>query len=214
VSSTLTTQILIDRVQAGDRSALDDLLRRYQQRVLVAVRIRMGAKLRRKVESWDIVQEVLVGAFGHLKSGDFGTEGALMKYLNVLVENRLRDEADRQNAQRRDADREISLGARSSGDGAPLIDIPDRSASGPSTLLSRMEDLERLERAMDELSPEHRELVVAVELEGRTYGELAEEGTFGKTPDAIRMKLNRAMVRLARLYHELEPGDYQNSRSH
>jgi RNA polymerase sigma factor (sigma-70 family) len=214
VPETLTTQILIDRVQAGDRAALNELCARYQERVLSAVRIRLGAKLRRKVESWDIVQEVLMGAFRHIKSGDFGTEGALMKYLNALVENRLRDEADRQNAQRHNADREISLGARSSGDGNPLMDIADRSAPGPSTLLSRMEDFERMERAMDELSPEHRELVVAVELEGRTYGELAEEGTFGKTPDAIRMKLNRALARLARLYHELEPGEDQNSRSH
>jgi DNA-directed RNA polymerase specialized sigma24 family protein len=55
---------------------------------------------------------------------------------------------------------------------------------------------------------------VAVELEGRTYGELAEEGTFGTTPDAIRMKLNRALARLARLYHELEPGENQGSRSY
>jgi DNA-directed RNA polymerase specialized sigma24 family protein len=150
--STLTTQILIERAQGGDRAALNDLCARYQDRVLAAVRLRMGAKLRRKVESWDIVQEVLMGAFRHIKSGDFGTEGALMKYLNVLVENRLRDEADRQNAQRRNADREISLGARSSSDGNPLIDLPDRSAPGPSTLLSRMEDLERMERAMDGLS--------------------------------------------------------------
>ena len=134
-----------------------------------------------------------------------------MKYLNVLVANRLRDEADRQGAQRRNPDREIPLdrhpdGGRSSGDGSPLMDIADRSAPGPSTVLSRMEDLQRMARAMDELTDEHRELIVAAELEGRTYGELAAEGRFGKTPDAIRMKLTRARARLAQVYHELDGG--------
>ena len=204
---TLTTQVLIHRVQAGDRAALNDLLARYQQRVLSAVRIRLGAKLRRKIESWDIVQEVLMGAFGKIKSGDFRTEGALMKYLNVLVENRLRDEADRQGAQRRDPGRETPLGARSSGDGNPLIDIVARSAPGPSSVLVLAEDLERMERAMDRLSPDHRELLVAVKLEGRTYVELAHEGKYGKTEDAIRMKVKRAQTRLAQIFQELEGGD-------
>lgn len=203
---TLTTQILIDRVQNGDHGALNALCARYQERVLRAVRIRLGAKLRRKVQSWDIVQEVLLGAFGKIKSGDFHSEGALMKFLNVLVDNRLRDEADRQGGQRRNADREIPLGARSSGNGTPLIDLGDPSALTPSWLLVMREDIERMERAMDELSEEYRELLVAVELEGRTYVELAAEGSFGKTADAIRMKANRAKARLAQLYHELERG--------
>ena len=152
MSSALTTQILIDRVQHGDRSALNDLCARYQQRVLRAVRIRLGSKLRRKIESWEIVQEVLMGAFGRLNSGDFGTEGALMNYLSRLAENRIRDEADRQGAQRRNADREIPLDARSPGGGDPLIEIEAPTAPGPSSLLVLAEDLERMERAMDRLS--------------------------------------------------------------
>jgi DNA-directed RNA polymerase specialized sigma24 family protein len=68
---TLTTQILIERAQGGDRAALNELCARYQDRVLAAVRLRMGAKLRRKVGSSDIVQNVLMGAFCDLKSRDF-----------------------------------------------------------------------------------------------------------------------------------------------
>lgn len=206
---TLTTQVLIDRVQAGDRAALNDLCARYQERVLSAVRIRLGAKLRRKVESWDVVQQVLMGAFGKLQSGDFSSEGALMKYLNVLVENRLRDEARHQGAKRRDGDREISLDGRSPGDEKPLIDIDDPCALTPSRVLIDREEFQRMEQAMDRLgeeSPEYRDLVVAAKIEGQTYGELAEEGRFGKTPDAIRMKVKRAERRLAAIYHELEGG--------
>jgi RNA polymerase sigma-70 factor, ECF subfamily len=169
----------------------------------LAVRIRLGAKLRRKIESWDVVQEVMMAALGKVNSFEYRTEGAFLKYLNQLVENRLRDEADRQGAARRDADREISLGARSDADGDPLKQIDDPSTPTPSRLLILGEDLARMERAMDRLSPEHRELIVAVKLEGQTYRELAD----GATEDAIRMKVNRAEEKLAAIYHELEAGE-------
>lgn len=201
-----TTQILIERIQAGDSTALNDLCARYYDRVLQAVRFRMGAKLRRKTGSSDIVQEELMGAFGRIKTGDFGTEGKLMRYLNVLVANRLRDEARRQRAQRRNAELEIPLDGRSPGDEHPLIDIEDSRALTPSRVLSRREELERMARAMDRLDPEQRKLVVAVELEGHSYAELAKEGRFGATSDAVRMRANRARARLATIYRELEGG--------
>lgn len=56
---------------------------------------------------------------------------------------------------------------------------------------------------MDRLSPEQRDLLVAVKLEGQTYSELAA----GTTVDAIRMKVHRAEQRLAAIYHELEAGE-------
>ncbi|HEX7376047.1 MAG TPA: hypothetical protein VF278_02995 [Pirellulales bacterium] len=47
---------------------------------------------------------------------------------------------------------------------------------------------------------------MAVELEGHSYTELAEEGRFGATPDAVRMRANRARARLATIYRELDGG--------
>jgi DNA-directed RNA polymerase specialized sigma24 family protein len=61
---------------------------------------------------------------------------------------------------------------------------------------------------MDILGQQSREgydLVIAVQLEGRTYVEIAEET--GKSPDAIRMKVNRAQVELAKIYKALEETD-------
>jgi RNA polymerase sigma-70 factor, ECF subfamily len=201
----LTTQVLIDRVQHGDEAALNALCTRYQERVLRAVRIRLGAKLRAKLQSSDVVQDVMKKAVEGIDRFEFRTEGAFMKHLNVLVEHRIRDQNDYWNAQRRNPGREIPLGPRSSGDGNPLIEPEARPAPGPSSLLILAEDLERMERAMDLLSPEQRELLVAVKLEGRTYGELAEE--HGTTDDAIRMKAKRAEMKLAAIYHELETGE-------
>jgi RNA polymerase sigma factor (sigma-70 family) len=208
VPESLTTQVLIEQVQAGDRGALDSLCDRYLMRVLAAVRIRLGAKLRQKVESWDIVQQVMLQAMGEVKSGDFRTDGAFLNYLNRMVENRIRDEADRWGAKRRDMRRELSLDTpRSSGSAHPL-DLPDTLAPTPSRLLILREDLARLELAVDRLgdeSEEYRELIVATKIEGRSYAELAEEQ--GTTPDAIRMKVRRAQAALARIYKKLDSGN-------
>lgn len=200
-----TTQVLIGRIQAGDRAALNELCERYQQRVLSAVRIRLGAKLRRKIESCDVVQKVMIEALGKLDEFEYRTEGAFLKYLNRLVENRLRDEADYWGAQGRNPDREIPLDPRSPGEETPLIDLGDPSAPTPSRLLIVQEDLARMEQAMDVLaeeSPDYRDLLVAVKLEGQTYRELADDRD--TTEDAIRMKVKRAEKRLAAIYHELE----------
>ena len=203
---TLSTQILIEQVQQGDQGALNELFSRYQMRVLTAVRIRLGANLRKKLESSDIVQEVMIDALRKVKSFEFRTEGAFLKYLNQVVANRIRDQADRWGAQRRDVNREVSLNAeRSVGSPIPLNTPEDRSALTPSKIGILQEDLASLERAIDRLgeqSEEYRDLIVAVKLEGRTCREIAEEA--GATEDAIRMRVKRALLALTKIYKELD----------
>jgi DNA-directed RNA polymerase specialized sigma24 family protein len=55
-----STQALLQRVQIGDKGALNDLYNRYLMRVLAAVRARLGAELRGKLESCDVVQDALL----------------------------------------------------------------------------------------------------------------------------------------------------------
>jgi RNA polymerase sigma-70 factor (ECF subfamily) len=208
VPETLTTQVLIEMVQQGDRNALDELCNRYLMRVLAAVRIRLGANLRTKLESWDIVQEVMMDALRKVESFDFRTEGAFLKYLNKVVENRIRDEADRWATQRRNRNREVSIDGARSPDASNPLDLPEgHGALTPSKIVSLQEDLARLELAIDclgEKSEDYRELIVAVKIEGRTYREIADET--GSTEDAVRMRVKRAMAALANLYNELDEG--------
>ena len=202
---TLTTQVLIEQVQQGDQTPLNELLDRYQMRVLAAVRMRLGAKLRRKLESCDVVQDVMIDALRKVKSFDFRTEGAFLKYLNQVVANKIRDEADRWGAQRRNMDREVFLDAgRSSGCAIPLNTPGDRSAPTPSKIVSLHEDLALMERAMDRLAEDQRELILGVKIEGRSYAEIAEDT--GATEDAVRMRVRRAVLALTRIYKNLDGG--------
>ena len=203
---TLTTQVLIERIGHGDQTALDELCRRYLARVLVAVRLRLGAHLRKKVESGDIVQEVMIDVVRKAKSFEFRTEGALLKYINRVVENRIRDQASHWDADKRARGREVSLdGKRSVGSTFPLNTPEDRASPTPSKIVGLREDLTLLEGAMDRLaeeSIEYRDLIVAVKIEGRTYREIGEES--GATEDAVRMRVKRAILALTRIYLSMD----------
>ena len=57
------TQELVALAQGGDEPALERLYRVYAERVRWMVRLRMGKALRGRLESMDLVQDVLVHAF-------------------------------------------------------------------------------------------------------------------------------------------------------
>ena len=205
VPNTYATATLLLHIQQGDEQAIDRLYRRYQDRVLTAVRYRLGRKLRQKVESADVVQDVLLGALKKVHSFDFRTEGAFLHYLNRLVENRIRDEARHWDAGKREIAKEQAfIGKRSDADGNPLT-LQDDHCPTPSSIVSAKEDYAMLEQAMDQLgesNPEYRDLIVTAKLEGMSYAEIADESE--KSADAVRMQLRRAMVELTKIFRDLE----------
>src|SRR5437870_13066844 len=96
------TQALLQRVQTGDTEALNELYNRYLMRVLAAVRARLGAELRGKLETWDVVQDALLASLKNVQSFDQTSEGALLNWLAKIVENRIRDQLDYFHAEKRD----------------------------------------------------------------------------------------------------------------
>ena len=61
------TYTLIRQAQAGDTNALNLLYTRYGERIHAIVRLRLGPRLRRKLESCDIVQSALMASVRSLK---------------------------------------------------------------------------------------------------------------------------------------------------
>ena len=187
-----STKLLLEQYRAGDADAINELYGRYTQRVFAIVRARLGAKLRQRVQSCDIVQEAMLDSLKNLEKFEYASEGAFLKWLTVIVENRIRDQDDYHTAGRRDIGKESPLENPCSVGSAIPLEIPDKSGSPTaSRVLMLTEDMALLEQALDRLPAETRELIIAVKLEGRTYQELAHE--MGKTSDAVRMQVNRAM---------------------
>ncbi len=136
------------------------------------------------------------------------SKSASPKYVNKIVENRIRDAAQHWKAKRRDVGREIKLNAPDNQDELPRFDgLADDAILSPSRVMSTQEDLTRLEKAMDLLGqddPGQQELIIAVKLEGRTYAELSEE--LDISVDAVRMRTRRAMESLTTLFRRMEGG--------
>src|SRR6266567_468740 len=141
MSDPTATQALLKRVQIGDKKALNDLYNRYLMRVLAAVRARLGAELRGKLESWDIVQDAMMASLKNVQSFNQTSEGAFLNWLAKVVENRIKDQLDYFRAEKRDHHLEKPMvGARSEESSAPL-DIPERScAPTPSQVMILSEE--------------------------------------------------------------------------
>jgi RNA polymerase sigma-70 factor (ECF subfamily) len=182
-SEVESTFLLIEQIRAGDKSALDRLLRRFLPLLTRWASGRLPRGVRDLSDTEDLVQETIISALRHLDHIEIRGEGALQAYLRRAVLNRIRDELRRHG--RRGLAETLDENLRAKEDSPLEIAIGN-------------EALERYEAALSRLSAGDREAVIArIEL-GQTYAEIAS--ALGKpSTEAARMAVNRALARLARL---------------
>ena len=65
-------------------------------------------------------------------------------------------------------------------------------------ILSRKEELDKLEKAMDKLKPEYREAIILTKIEGLSCKEISER--LGKSNAAVRKLVSRATLALATVF--------------
>jgi len=85
------------------------------------------------------------------------------------------------------------------------VDLPQEiPQSGPSagTRLRREERFERLQEAFERLSHDHRKVILLARLEKLPLMTVAER--MGRSPDAVKQLLRRALLELRRLFGETE----------
>jgi RNA polymerase sigma factor (sigma-70 family) len=102
-------------------------------------------------------------------------------------------------AEKRDIRKEIPLkdNERSSQDSFVRDFIPADSTT-PSMIISKREELDKLEKAMDKLKPEYKEVISLTKIEGLSYEEAGNK--LDKSFDAVRMLLARAMAALSNVF--------------
>ncbi len=189
------TQELVALAKKGDRSALNQLYRVYAERVRWMVRFRMSKKLRSKLESMDLVQDTLIHALSGLDDFTYKNEGDFVRWLSKIAENELRGSLKKLHADKRDIRKEVPLDNYKPTAGGGLAGTPGPiEATTPSVIMSRKEDLDKLEKAIDELKPEYREVIILTKIEGLSYEETGVR--LDKSSDAVRMLATRAMAAL------------------
>ena len=189
------TRHLVALAQDGDESALNRLCNVYGARILWIIRLRMGSELRSKLESIDIVQDVLMSALKDLGHFTYKTEGDFLRWLSKIAENRLRGHVQRLHMNKRDIRKEVCLnGHRPTAEDSVVAALDAVVTTTPSAILSKREDLDKLVKAIDALKPEYRQVIVLTKIEGLSYKEVGQR--LGKSADAARMQFSRAMAEL------------------
>jgi len=159
----------------------------------------MGKELRSKLDSMDLAQDALLCALEGLGNFTYKSEGDFLRWLSTIAENRLRDNLDKLHADKRDIHKEVRLdnyGPTTAGGFVGTTGPVD--ATTPSVIMSRKEELDKLERAIDKLRPEYREVIVLTKIEGLSYKEIS--GRLGKSNDAVRKLASRAIVALTSVF--------------
>jgi len=195
------TQNLVALAKEGDQHAIEQLCRIYGERVRRIIRLRIDRKLRSKLDSVDVVQDALILAMGGLKDFTYKNEGDFLRWLSKIAENKLHDIWDKFYAEKRDIRREIPFKeVENNTEESSFIASEPLETTTPSVLLFRKEQLDKLEKAIDNLKPDYREVIYLSRIERFSNAEIAEK--LGKSKGAVAMLLSRALVALTAAYEK------------
>lgn len=172
------TRILWRQAKAGDKSAYERLFSLHVDRVLVFIRMRLG-KLREKIEPEDVLQDAYLAAHRSFADFDYVDDGAFLRWLCRIIDNRLRDSHDYFTAKKRQE-----------------IAIPRSALTGPVTALNRLENRQRIEAALLLLSDEHRQVLLLRYFEGFSAEETGQR--MDRSAGAVRNLAARALVELGK----------------
>lgn len=196
----IRTQTLINRAKNNDAEALNALFAKYQNRVLRIVRLRLTASLRvkLKMQSMDITQEIFLSAFKKLDQFELTSEGAFIYWLTKIVQNYIRDRLDYASAQKRVAPKgEFSLDspiATETDNEMKVLDIMPSKDTSPSQHVLRKENKDILDELLLKLDDKDREIIIHRDLEDLTFVEISK--ILEKSEDAVRKQYNRAFQKL------------------
>lgn len=184
------TAILVERAQRGDQEAYDRLFALGADRALLFIRLRLGARLRSKLDPMDVLQEAYLEAHKAFPSFSYTGDDAFSRWLNRIIENCIRGLADHHGAKKRKPPGEVRQVSR-------VLDQIRASGTGPVTAADRLDSRDRLARAMEKLEEEDRQVLLMRHFEDLTVDEIAHR--LGRSPSATRRLLGRATTRLGTL---------------
>jgi RNA polymerase sigma-70 factor (ECF subfamily) len=148
---------LISRCQQGEQDALKEIFNLYHKKVY---RIAYGV-VRQREEALDIVQEVFIKLFRSIKN--FKGKSHFYTYLYRMAMNTAID-----HTRKRKKSSAISLNEEG------FLEPSDGVEKRPDSLLLEKELEERVKQALEKLPVDQKKTLIFREVEGLSYGEIAE----------------------------------------
>lgn len=157
---------LVERAQAGDRDAFQEIVERYQRKVYSVC----YGMLKNQQDSLDVSQDVFIKVYRYLEK--FNHSSSFYTWLYRITVNKCIDFIRKQK-RRAELDYDDAIG--------PNDNVEDDGNLMPSTLgvhpdraYARKELREKMLEALDSLSEKHRTILILREVEGLAYEEIAE----------------------------------------
>jgi RNA polymerase sigma-70 factor, ECF subfamily len=179
---------LVERFKAGDRSAFDEIVRRYQHRVFTLALRWMGDDQ----VAHEVSQDVFIALFRSLDG--FRGDAKLSTWIYRVVVNHCKNR--RLYRKRRKMDRHEPLEGDRQDDDAPKRQIAG-DGPAPDAGVHRSEAETLVRAALAELPEEQRAIVVMRDIEDLSYDEIGELLDLPK--GTVKSRLHRARAHLARV---------------
>ena len=175
---------LIRAIQTGDNQAFESLVRRYQRQVANLIYLTMGN--RDDVE--DIAQEVFIRVYRSLPRFKF--DASFFSWIYRITKNLCIDEI-----RKRKIRKVLSLDFLT--EDALEKNKKNKDTFMPSDSMMTEEKREVIQKALQQLKPEYREVLVLREYEDLGYTEISE--TLGISLEAVKSRIFRARNELKNL---------------
>ncbi len=183
---------IVAQARRGDLSAFEELVTRYEKRVY-AVALRSSGS---PEDAADITQEVFLKAWRSMENfrGDSGFSTWLFRItMNMCVDHARHKQTQPQTQ------------PLVHGEAEEERPIPD-TAPTPEEHLENSELGRELAAALDEVSDEHRRIVLLRDVSGMSYTEIAEvleisEGTVKSRLSRARIALRKILLKRGNLFH-------------
>ena len=109
---------------------MNELIQRYEPRLRRIVRIKLSYRLRRVVESVDIVQDTFRAASEHIEDLELRSTASILQWLSRIAENRMLDTHRHFYGLKRDKTREVRMADPRGEDDAETDAAPEETEDG------------------------------------------------------------------------------------
>src|ERR1051325_2656020 len=188
--SSADDQELVRRAQKGDMGAFEELVARHRDKIYA----RALSMMRNEEEAIDLSQEAWVKGWERLRQ--FQGESSFGTWMTRIVINLCLDQLRKHKRQRTE-----SIEAMDEESGGVERQLPIVTVN-PTAVLERGELRQRIDRALGQLSYEHRTVLVLHEFEEMEYKEIAK--TMGCSIGTVMSRLFYARRKLAALLADLK----------
>jgi RNA polymerase sigma-70 factor (ECF subfamily) len=185
----ISDRVLVERTQGGDPTAFDELVRRYQPRLLGM----LYNMTNNQTDAWDLAMETFEKAYKSIHTFRLDSEFFTWLYrigFNLTV-NFIKRNKHRNNLSMDDENLDLQ-------NRAEFIDV---SASGDAEKQARLTDLKKkLNESMMKLSDQHRAVVTLFDIQGLSHAEIGK--IMGCKEETVRSRLFYAHKQLQKYLKE------------